>query len=283
MELRDSLVGYVRGLVSEAKLALFLSFPRDSLFRDPCVEELYQRHHMQHWLPRFDWSAVALFAWDVAANPPTRFFLVLRLYVSFLVVVLVHKVLFLVSRGRPVPWRRARGLLVCGFLLARGVVCHPIPSLSYGVETGDAEVLDFQSMDTAEGSIHSVQVASSLVGLGMTNLTVMLTLQLHTLDTLLLCLTNMLVCAIWCAVALSFSGASSQTLMGSTLFVAAVCVWHQQEQERYERNAFEQELLAARGMLLRSSTCLVRQGTKTDFNLSMSLLYRARAAELLSF
>eukprot|EP00927_Polykrikos_kofoidii_P079633 TRINITY_DN76427_c0_g1_i1.p1 TRINITY_DN76427_c0_g1~~TRINITY_DN76427_c0_g1_i1.p1 ORF type:complete len:417 (-),score=45.33 TRINITY_DN76427_c0_g1_i1:46-1215(-) len=259
------------------KVFVYLGFPKDSLFLDPCVEELYQLHQMQHWSPRIDWSAVALvqmFLWDVAANPPYRLSLVLHFYGCFAASVVLHRLLFLANRGRPRRWRTTRGILLCGFLLGRGVVCHPV--LSEPPTHGD--------FGGAEESLQTVQAASSLIGLGMTNLSTVMGLQLHTFDTLLLCVAHNLACTCWAVLALHMplSGSWHMVLAGQTL-VACVCIWQQHEQERFDRNSFEQEMLMERGILLRSSDRIARQGTQAEFSSCMRVLYRIRCAEQLNF
>eukprot|EP00747_Dinoflagellata_sp_TGD_P220121 gnl/TRDRNA2_/TRDRNA2_92133_c0_seq1.p1 gnl/TRDRNA2_/TRDRNA2_92133_c0~~gnl/TRDRNA2_/TRDRNA2_92133_c0_seq1.p1 ORF type:complete len:430 (-),score=70.88 gnl/TRDRNA2_/TRDRNA2_92133_c0_seq1:180-1469(-) len=272
---REYLQTQVTRMIHDAKVSLFLSFPRDSLFKDPGVEELYQRHHMQHWSPRLDWSGVALvqmLIWDLAANPSYRISLVIRFYVAFVVMVLIHKVVFVAVRGRPRHWSMSRRLLLCGFLLGRGLACHPLLADAVPDEQNQA----VQQMQAA----HHVRAATSLIGLGMTNLSAVLALQLHTLDTLVLCLTHGVACVWWAWLALRVpSGDAWPTLLAGHSLVACVCVWQQHEQERFERANFEQELLVARGMLLRSSDGLVRKSTEAEFNFNMHLLHRARCAE----
>lgn len=267
--------------VQNVKIFVYLGFPQESLFLDPCVEELYQRHHMQHWSPRVDWSAVALLQmllWDVAANPPYRLSLVLHFYGCFAASVALHRLLFLATRDRPWRWRATRGVLLCGFLLGRGVVCHPLLSEppTLGASTSAAA--------EAEESIRGVRAASSLIGLGMTNLSAVLGLQLHTFDTLLLCVAHNLACTCWAILALHMPlGGSWHMLVTGHSLVACVCIWQQHEQERYDRSSFEQEMLMERGILLRSSDCIVRQGAQADFPACMRLLFWARCAEHLNF
>jgi len=253
---------------------VFLSFPAGSAFRDEGVEELYQHHYMQQWCPRLDWSGLALvpmFVWDVAANPQYRFTLVFRFYLFFVALVVLHKMFFLASRGKPTSWRLSRGALLCSFLLGRGLVCHP-------------PFADTFPEDQILKSTGHVRGATSLIGLSMTNYCAVLALQLHTLDTLMLCLTHGLACTSWAWLALRVpSGDVWQTLLAGHFLmasqIACACIWHQHEQERFERGNFEQELLMERGMLVRSSDCVVRQGTEDDFSIGMRVLYRARCAE----
>jgi len=276
--LGGTLAGWVRdrfeGVEEYLKLSTFLAFPGDSLFCDPCIEELYQRHRMQQWSPRLDWSVMALLQmllWDVAANPSYRLGLVLRFYGAFLAMVLLHKLMFVVARERPQPWRKSRGVLLCSFLLGRGVVCHPLLT---GALRTDA------SMEPAREAAQSGVV---VIGLGMTNLSAVLALQLGTLDTLLLCVVHGLACACWAGLTFQItSGDAWYTFVAGHLLLACVCVWQQHEQERFDRYSFEQELLMERGTLLHSSDCLVRQGTQVDFNMAMQVLYKARSSEHLN-
>jgi len=260
-------------LKRELKIWIFLAFPGDSLFHDPCVEQLYQWQHMQQWSPRVDWSLVAflqMLVWDLAANPPYLSTLLLHFNSAFLTMILVHKALFLACRGHPKIWRLSRGALLCGFLLGRGAVCHPFLATAL-------------PNDPAEQSVQSMRAASSFIGLGMTNLSAILALQLHTVDTLLLCFAHGLACVCWACLAMRLSSGDAWHMLfvGHSL-VAFVCVWQQHEQERLERASFEQDLLMKRGLLLRSADCMVRQGTKDDFNVSMHLLYRGRCVEKLN-
>mmetsp|Transcript_100392 Transcript_100392/g.313743 ORF Transcript_100392/g.313743 Transcript_100392/m.313743 type:complete len:708 (-) Transcript_100392:87-2210(-) len=273
------LLGWFRdrfeGAREYVKMSTFLSFPNDSLFCDPCIEELYQRHRMQQWSPKMDWSLMAflqMLLWDVAANPSYRLGLVLCFYGAFMTMVLLHKITFVVARERPLPWRKSRGVLLCSFLLGRGVVCHP-------VITGSLLTEPFTE-SAREAAVSGVVV----IGLGMTNLSAVLALQLHTLDTLILCVTHGLACACWAGLALQItSGDAWHTLVAGHVLVACVCVWQQYEQERFDRFSFEQELLTERGTLLHSADSLVRQGTQADFNFAMQVLYKARAVERLHF
>jgi len=253
--------------------SMYLAFPTDRLFHDPEIEELYQRHHMQQWLPRFDWSCIALLQmllWDVVANPPYRVMMVLHYYVAFSLVVFLHKATLLAFRGEPWMWRWTRCALLCGFLLGRGAVCHP----SIGEQHADARGASAQRSDEAQST-------SGIIGLGMTGLSSILALRVHTLDTLLLCAAHGAACMIWGLLSASVTLGSNtwHTLLASHAMIALVCVWQQHEQERYERIAFEQELLMERGKLLRACDHIERRGSHSDFVLGMQLLYRARLVE----
>lgn len=257
--------------IREAKLSVFLAFNGDSLFRDPSVEELYQRHHMHQWSPRFEWSSVAwlqMFVWDLVANPRYRLSLICHFYVAFVALVTVHASLFMALRGPPRWWRISRGFLLCSFLVGRGIVCHPL--FMSGIPDSDEQKTAW-----------TVHAATSLIGIGMTNLSGVLALRLHTLDTLLLCVAHGFA---WFWVTMTIpSGEGWQTLLAGHSLVAFVCVWQQHEQERFERSCFEEELLMERGMLLRSADCLVRRGTEADFGTNIRLLHRARVAEHIHF
>jgi len=260
------------------KLSMFLAFPKDSLFADPAVEELFQRHCMQYWTPRFDWcvaAVVQMLAWDLVAGRGHRLELVLCFYAAFAAMVVLHKVLFLALRGRPQSWRRSRGLLLCGFLLGRGVVCHPLLPAAFPDARQDLSPnpdLPWLLNEVAQSGV----VATGLI----------LALQLHKLDTLLLCATHGMACACWAGLA-ALHLPSSDTwwhhLAAVHLLVACVCVWQQHDRERLSRHSFEQELLIERGRLLRVSDSLTRQGTQVDFGVGIQLLCQARSVEHLNF
>jgi len=268
---RDKVVKYVQ-------LSTFLAFPKDSLFADPAVEELFQRHCMQSWTPQLDLSVAAvvqMLAWDLAAGFGHRLGLVLRFYAAFAARVLFHKALFLALRGRPQGWRRCRGLLLCGFLLGRGVVCHPVLPAAFPDTGQDSSVnpdLPWLLYEIAQSGV----VATGLI----------LALQLHTLDTLLLCITHGVACACWAGfAAIHFTSIDAwwHHLAVVHLLVTCICFWQQHERERLSRHAFEQELLMERGRLLHASECLIRQGTQVDFGIGIQLLYQARSVEHLNF
>lgn len=257
----------------DLKVSVFLSFPERSLFRDTIVEELFQWHYMQQWWPRVDWSAVALspmFIWDILANPPYRFSLVLLFYGSFAGVLLMHNVLFFATRTR--PWRRRvwHNVFLCLFFLGRCIICQPLFSLIF-----------FEG-ETIQNT--QVQAATSLMGLSLTNLPMVFTLQLQTLDMIIFCFVHGVVSIVWILFALQIPLANAlHTLYVGNFFVSCVCIWQQHEREKYERRSFEHELMMERGLLLRSADRLVRQATKVEFDINMHYLYKARRAEHLNF
>jgi len=262
----------VKTWVQDAKLSIFLTFPSDSFFNDPNVEELYQNHHMHQWSPRLEWSSVALFQmllWDLVSSQRYRMLLVVHFYLAFVTMVFIHTTLFVAIRANPQWWRISRGVLLCGFLVGRGFVCHPF--LSGPLPETEAEKTAF-----------GVHATTSLIGIGMTNLSGFLALQLHTLDTLLLCLAHGTTW-LWVMLCMPSDVDSWIVLLAGHLIVSCVCVWQQREQERFERASFEEELLMERSMLLRSSECLARRGTQADFRRCMHLLHRARMTEHLNF
>lgn len=265
-----SLRGRLADVFEHLLLFLQLSFPKGSLFCDPDVEELYQWHHMQHWLPRFDWSAIALvqmFSWDLAANPSYRIPIVVQYYGTFMLLIMIHKSFVLAFRGRPTIWRVSRCALICALLLGRGVVCHP--SL-LGTRAGQGDRLGGDPYG------HS---ASALVGLGMTGLSAVLALRLHTLDTLMLCLGHGVACICWTLLSADPLGSSAHTLLAGHLSIASVSVWQQHEQERYDRLTFEIQVLTERGRLLRQCDDLARRGSHEDLTLNVQLVFRARLLE----
>jgi len=278
----NAAVSWARGVLGRVeeyvKLSVFLAFPKGSLFADPAVEELFQRHCMQYWTPRFDWSLAAvvqMLAWDLAAGLGHRFAVVLRFYAMFAAMVFSHKMLFIALRGRPRGWRLSRGLLLCSFLLGRGVVCHPILPAAFPEAKQELSPNPDMSWLLYEVARSGV-VATSLI----------LALQLHKLDTLLVCGAHGLACACWAGLA-ALHMPSNDALWHHPaavhLLVTFGCVWQQHELERLGRHSFEQELLMERGRLLRASESLTRQGTQVDFTIGMQLLYHARSVEHLNF
>jgi len=154
-------------------------------------------------------------------------------------------------------------------------VCHPLlPAAFPDVGQGSSPNPDLPWLlyEVAQSGI----VATGLI----------LALQLHKLDTLLLCATHGVACACWAGFAALHLPASDtwwHHLAAVHLLVACVCVWQQHERERLGRHSFEQELLMERGRLLHASECLSRQGTQVDFSAGMQLLYQARSVEHLNF
>eukprot|EP00930_Biecheleria_cincta_P037427 TRINITY_DN25688_c0_g1_i2.p1 TRINITY_DN25688_c0_g1~~TRINITY_DN25688_c0_g1_i2.p1 ORF type:complete len:445 (+),score=99.04 TRINITY_DN25688_c0_g1_i2:26-1360(+) len=263
-----------RLLMDLFKTFTYLSFKSDSLFHSPCVEELYQRNRLQHWSPKLDWSVIAflqMFIWDLAANPSFRLRLLFLFYAASMVLVFAHKCFVLILPCRPVHLRAGRGVLMCSFFLGRWLACQPLLV---------APVPD----DPAAMSVQSLKVASSLIGLGMTNLSAVLALQLDTLDTFLLCVSHFIACATWAVVALQIAaGEALQTLILGHCVVACVCIWQQHEQERFDRISFEQELLMARGLLLRNSDNVARQSAQADFSCAYQVLHQARVVQHINF
>lgn len=229
---------------------------------------------MQFWFPKLEWSTVAflqMLIWDIAANPSDRLRLILHFYVASCVMVLVHKTWALLALMRPMNLRIGRGVLLCGFLICRGLACQPL-------------LTAVSSDDPAAGSVQSLKMASSLIGLGMTNLSAVLAMQLDTLDTFLLCFAHFFACAVWAALALQMpAGETLQTLILGHVLVACVCVWQQHEQERFDRISFEQELLVSRGVLLRSADNVVRQRMQADYSFCYRALHQARTVQHINF
>jgi len=163
--------------------------------------------------------------------------------------------------------------VLCAFFVGRGLVCHPLLALA-------------AAADEAENKALAIHAATSLIGLGMTNLSGVLALQLNTLDTLMLCAAHLVASACWILLTFRTSpsgGEGWHTLLAGHSLVACVCVWQQHEQERLDRSSFEEELLMERGLLLRSADCLARQSTEANFAVCLGLLHRARRVEHLRF
>ncbi|CAK0880162.1 unnamed protein product, partial [Prorocentrum cordatum] len=108
----------------------------------------------------------------------------------------------------------------------------------------------------AQGVRGAVQVEafSSVVGLGMTNLSMVFMQQLQTVDMLLFCLANGAVFILWIIFVLQMplTDALHAAYVGS-IVVTAVCVRQQRDLEDIERRTFDHELLQARGMLVRTA------------------------------
>lgn len=268
----------VRDKIAELiRQSVFLSFPKDSIFADPAVEELFQRQCIQYWTPSLNWTVAAMVqipAWDFAAGHGHRLSLAVHFYGAFIGMVLLHKAFFVSLRGRPWGWRRNRALLLYGFLLCRSVVCHPLPEAFSDAEQGPTPNQGLPWL------LHVV-AQSGIVATGL-----ILVLHLQKLDTLLVFVTHGVSCGFWAGYAtlhLLSDDASWHHPAAMHLMLAYVCVWMQHQREQLDRHTFEQKLLMERGRLLRASESLIRQGTRIDFSISMQLLYQARSLEHITF
>lgn len=251
---------------------LFLAFPRGSIFQDPQVETLFQRHQAQPWCLCFDSSTAALglmMVWDAAVNPSYRVPLVVLFYCACACALLPRKVFLLAVPPSPASRRRWHNALLCLFFLGRCTVCQPLFStiLAYG---------------SKPFSTVQVEAFSSIVALGMTNLS-MVFMRLQTLDTLLFCLANGAIFVFWIAYVLQMPLADSlHTAYVGSIVVATVSVRQQHDLEDLERRVFEQELLNLRGVLSRSGDRILRQSTASDFAIGLRALRRSRQHEHLN-
>jgi len=261
-------------LTQDLQVLLFLAFPRGSPYQDDAVEELFQWHYTRRWWLCLDWSTVALvlmLVWDVAMNPPYRMMLVLLFYSACGAWLLLRKVLLLAAPPPPRSRRIWHNVLLCLFFFGRCIVCQPL----------------FVTIAT-EGSrpfrTLQVEAFSSIIGLGMTNLSLVFMQQLQTFDMLLFCLLNGAVFCLWIIFGLQmpFHDALHTAYVGS-IVVTAVCVRQQRDLEDIERRTFEHDLLHARGMLVRSADRIAAQATPREFAMGMHILGRARRAEHLHF
>merc|ERR1712187_1087008 len=104
---------------------------------------------------------------------------------------------------------------------------------------------------------------SSVIGLGMTNLSMVFMQQMQTIDMLFFCLMNGVVFIVWIIFVLRMplTDALHTAYVGS-IVVAAVCVRQQRDLEDIERRTFENKLLNARGMLMRSADRIALQAPR---------------------
>merc|ERR1719329_1399222 len=167
-------------------------------------------------------------------NPPYRVTLVLMFYAACGAGLLIRRVLLLVAPSSPKNRRLWHNVLLCLFFLGRCAVCQPL----------------FTTV-AAEGSkpfrtLH-VEAFSSIIGLGMTNLSMVFMQQLQTLDMLLFCLVNGAVFILWIVFVLRMplTDALHTAYVGS-IVVTMVCVRQQHDLEDIERRTFEHELYHAR-------------------------------------
>lgn len=260
---------HARKTLDDVKMCVFLQFPKDSPFRNHDIERLYQQHCFQQWTPCFDWSSVAplqMLLWDLAVNPSYRAPMVFHFYIAFVVLAVVHQAFFLACHGNLRHWRLSRGAVLCTLLIGRGVAC--LPPLLPGVGK----------------STEHLQAATSLAGLGMTNLLAVLALHMHTLDALILCTLQGIAGTVWSCFVLTLPFMDlCHTLLVSHTLVVCICIRVKYEQECAERLTFDQELLMNRGALLRTSDGLSRQCPTSDFNLGLRLLRQARCCDSLNF
>ena len=235
--LRQHLREGLKQLKQDIEVMLFLSFPADSPFSDPTVESLFQWHYTRRSWVCMDWSALAtllMLCWDIAMNPPYRVLLVLLFYVAFGAGLIIRKLLMFASPSAPNSWRVWHNVLLCAFFFGRCVICQPL----------------LVSLATEGSTLQAVQVEafSSVIGLGMTNISMVFMQQMQTIDTLLFCFVNGAVFILWIIFVLQMplTDALHTAYVGS-IVITAVCVRQQRDLEELDRRSFDHQLLNARG------------------------------------
>jgi len=256
----------------DIQVMLFLTFPSGSPYHDRTVEALFQWHY-NRWWNCLDWSTVALIlmlVWDVAMNPPYRVTLVLLFYAAFATGLLLRKVLLFAAPSPPRHRRVWHNFLLCAFFFGRCVVCQPL-LVNFALQGRPFRALQ-------------VEAFSSVIGLGMTNLSMVFMQQMQTIDMLLFCVVNGVVFILWIIVVLKMplTDALHTAYVGS-IVVTAVCVRQQRDLEDIERRTFDHELIHARGALVRSAERIAGQASPHEFAAGMGILNRARRFERLNF
>merc|ERR1740121_1738271 len=160
--------------------------------------------------------------------------------------------------------------MLCAFFLGRCAVCQPL--------LADVAVEGIRPFRAVQ-----VEAFSSVVGLGMTNLSMVFMQQLQTVDMLLFCLANGAVFIFWIVFVLHvpLTDALHAAYVGS-IVVTAVCVRQQRDLEDIERRTFDHELLQARGMLVRNADRIGARASAEEFGAAMRVLGRARRSEKLN-
>eukprot|EP00913_Durusdinium_trenchii_P027598 g25886.t1 len=158
---------------------------------------------------------------------------------------------------------------------ALGIICQPLLVLASSPSSSELQALQ-------------VEAFSSVIGLGMTNLSMVFMQQMQTVDTLLFCFINGVVFILWIIFVLQMplTDALHTAYVGS-IVITLVCVRQQRDLEawkqRLERKSFDHQLLNTRGLLLRGAEQVRRQSTEVEFGFQMTLLERARCVEDLNF
>eukprot|EP00928_Gymnodinium_smaydae_P095097 TRINITY_DN8120_c0_g1_i1.p1 TRINITY_DN8120_c0_g1~~TRINITY_DN8120_c0_g1_i1.p1 ORF type:complete len:459 (-),score=81.14 TRINITY_DN8120_c0_g1_i1:2-1378(-) len=260
--------------LAQAKVLLFLEFPRHSPFLDPNVEELFLLHYSRR-RSIFDWSTVVLFtmcAWDILVNPPYRMEMVILYYAAFAAALLLREVLILVVPLSPRRIRFTHNAFLSVFFLGRCLVCQPSPLIGAG-----------DNHDPATGMMR-VEAFSSVIGLGMTNLSMVFMQRMQTVDMLIFCAINGLVFVLWIVFVLQMPLTEAiHTAYVGSIVVTAVCVRQQRDLEDLERRSFDQELIHTRGTLVRTADRISQQASGPEFALGMRILQRVRRVEHTSF
>ena len=238
--LRQHMCEGLKQLKQDIKVMLFLSFPADSPFSDPTVESLFQWHYTRRSWVCMDWSALAtllMLCWDIAMNPPYRVLLVLLFYMAFGAGLIVRKLLMFASPSTPNSWRVWHNVLLCTFFFGRCVICQPL-------------LVSLATDGSTQLQAVQVEAFSSVIGLGMTNISMVFMQQMQTVDTLLFCFVNGAVFILWIIFVLQMplTDALHTAYVGS-IVITAVCVRQQRDLEELDRRSFDHQLLNARGAL----------------------------------
>ncbi|CAE7944347.1 unnamed protein product, partial [Symbiodinium sp. KB8] len=272
--LRQHLREGLKQLKVDIEVMLFLSFPSDSPFIDPTVESLFQWHYTRRSWVCMDWSALAtllMLCWDIAMNPPYRVLLVLLFYTAFGAGLIIRKLLMFASPSAPGAWRVWHNVLLCAFFFGRCVICQPL-------------LVSLATDGSTQLQAVQVEAFSSVIGLGMTNISMVFMQQMQTVDTLLFCFVNGAVFILWIVFVLQMplTDALHTAYVGS-IVITAVCVRQQRDLEELDRRSFDHQLLNARGTLVRSAEQLSRQSTAQEFSWQMRILENSRSVEHLNF
>merc|ERR1719253_1047400 len=204
-------------------------------------------------------------------NPPYRVKLILLFYGAFAAGLLLRKVMLFAAPSQPRYRRIWHNVLLCAFFFGRCVVCQPLL-----VNLAMEGARPFRALQ--------VEAFSSVIGLGMTNLSMVFMQQMQTIDMLLFCLVNGVVFILWILFVLQMplTDALHTAYVGS-IVVTAVCVRQQRDLEDIERRTFEHEFLHTRGMLLRSADRIATTASPQEFTSGVQLLNRLRRVEHLNF
>ncbi|CAK9021886.1 unnamed protein product [Durusdinium trenchii] len=197
--------------------------------------------------------------------------LVLFFYSAFGLGLLIRKILTFASPSAPVSWRMWHNAAQCAFFFGRCIICQPLLVLASSPSSSELQALQ-------------VEAFSSVIGLGMTNLSMVFMQQMQTVDTLLFCFINGVVFILWIIFVLQMplTDALHTAYVGS-IVITLVCVRQQRDLEELERKSFDHQLLNTRGLLLRGAEQVRRQSTEVEFGFQMTLLERARCVEDLNF
>ena len=168
-------------------------------------------------------------------NPPYRVLLVLLFYTAFGAGLVIRKLLMFASPSAPNSWRIWHNVLLCAFFFGRCVICQPL-------------LVSLATDGSTQLQAVQVEAFSSVIGLGMTNISMVFMQQMQTVDTLLFCFVNGAVFILWIIFVLQMplTDALHTAYVGS-IVITAVCVRQQRDLEELDRRSFDHQLLNARG------------------------------------